>query len=249
MNTKKVIVCDLDGTLAQSKSPLGKEMADVLCKLLSKHLLVIVSGGGFEQFQKQFLSQLHCGNEALVNLSIFPANGSSCYVFDKKTNDWKQLYYDSLTDKERKEVVLALKESLSESGIDFSEPYGELIEDRGGQITFSGRGQEAPIEVKEAWDPDQEKRQRLVSIISDKLAEFDIHIGGTTSIDITRKGIDKAYAIRKIKEILNVSDDDIIFIGDALYKGGNDSPVKKTNVDYIQQSGPDETIELLRQYI
>ena len=39
------------------------------------------------------------------------------------------------------------------------------------------------------------------------------------------------------------------FVGDALYKGGNDAPVKKTGVDYIQESGPGETIEFLRGYL
>jgi phosphomannomutase len=32
--------------------------------------------------------------------------------------------------------------------------WGELIEDRGSQITFSAIGQQAPLEEKKRWDPD-----------------------------------------------------------------------------------------------
>ncbi|HBD24515.1 MAG: hypothetical protein A2566_03825 [Candidatus Zambryskibacteria bacterium RIFOXYD1_FULL_40_13] len=247
-NNKKVIACDLDGTLAESKSTLSHDMASVLCSVLRRHFLVIVSGGTFSQFQKQFLSQFSCEPELLSNLYLFPTNGSTCYVYDEEKKDWKQLYDESLSRKEREKIVTAFREVISESGMDFSGAYGEIIEDRGSQITFSGRGQEAPVDVKRVWDPDQAKRQILVSLLRSKIPEFEMRMGGMTSIDVTRKGIDKAYAVKKIEEIMKVSENDIIFVGDALYKGGNDASVKKTDVDFIQEDGPGDTIELLREY-
>lgn len=251
VNAKKVIVCDLDGTLAPSKSKLSPEMAEVICSLLLKHILVVVSGGVFSQFEKQFLSQLHCGPEVLKNLYLFPTMGTTCFVYDSIGKEWKQLYNESLDAQERENITYALKEAVVQSGLDFNpkDIYGSLIEDRGSQITFSGRGQEAPIQIKESWDPDKSKRQKIAGYLKDKIPQFDISFGGMTSIDITRKGLDKAYAIGKIKKILEVTDDDIIFVGDALYAGGNDAPVKKTDVDYIQEDGPDQTIEFLRQYL
>ena len=48
--------------------------------------------------------------------------------------------------------------------------------------------------------------------------------------------------------MLGVKDEDIIYIGDALYKGGNDASVKKTDVDFIQKDEPKETMEFLQQY-
>lgn len=249
LNNKKVIVCDLDGTLAPSKSPLKKEMAEVIMQLLSRHFLAVVSGGAFSQFEKQFLSQLSPDPELFKNLSLFPTMGSTCYTFDTEHKTWKQMYDEPLSREERKKIISALNEAISHSPLNLSEPYGDIIEDRGSQVTFSGRGQEAPIDVKEAWDPDQSKRKALVEALQKIIPEFEIRMGGTTSIDITKKGLDKAYAIGKIKGLLHVTDDDIIFVGDALYKGGNDAPVKKTDVDYIQEGGPDETVEFLRQYV
>ncbi len=249
MNNKKVIVCDLDGTLAISKSALGKDMAEVLCHVLKRHFLAVVSGGALPQFQKQFLSQLSCGPEEFQNLSLFPSMGASCYIFDKKNNNWKQVYDKHLTEIERKSIIKALNESIKESGMDLSGAFGEIIEDRGSQITFSGKGQNAPIGVKETWDPDRTKREKLVEILKKKIPQFEIRIGGSTSIDITHKGINKAYAVLRIKELLHVTDDDIIFVGDALYKGGNDETIKSTGVDFIQESVPNETIEVLSRYM
>ncbi len=246
-NNKKVIISDLDGTLAESKSLIPLEMANVICSLLAKHFFAVVSGGALSQFKKQFLSQLHCEDEQLQNLYLFPTNGSACYVY--KNGDWQELYNEMLSLEDRSSIISALSEAIKETGLDLSNPYGEIIEDRGSQVTFSGRGQEAPPDVKKAWDPDGIKRKSIVDIIKNQIPQFEIRVNSGSSIDITKKGIDKAYAIGRIKEILNVADDDVIFVGDALYKGGNDFPVKKTDVDYIQESGPDQTIEFLKQYI
>lgn len=249
LSTKKVIVCDLDGTLAPSKSPISMDMSEVLCHILLRHKLAVVSGGGFPQFEKQFLSRLHCGGDALANLSLFPTMGSACYVYDKKSKKWDKLYEDRLTSDEREKIVTALNEAMKESSFNFSNPYGDIIDDRGTQITFSGCGQNAPSYVKEVWDPDQVKRRKIIEILNKKIPEFEVRLGGSTSIDITRKGIDKAYAINKIETLLGVKDEDIIFVGDALYKGGNDETVKNTGVDFIQEFGPNETIEFLSRYM
>ena len=249
MNSKKVIVCDLDGTLAISKSPLSPGMAEVIRHVLERHYFVVVSGGAFTQFEKQFLSVLKAPPELLKNLSLFPTMGSTCYVYDLPRQRWRQTYNEELSVKQRNEIKNAIHEAISESGMDLSRAYGEIIEDRGSQVTFSGQGQKAPADVKSRWDPDQEKRKKLVEILNKKIPKYEIRIGGLTSIDITQKGIDKAYAIGKIKELLHVKDEDIIYVGDALYKGGNDEAVKSTGVDFIQEAGPNETMELLSRYM
>lgn len=248
-NYKKAIVADLDGTLAKSKSSLTTEMADIICKLLSKYYFVVVSGGAYEQFEKQFLSSFNCPKELMKNLYLFPTMGSTCYTYDETTDKWNQMYNEHFTPDEKNQIITALDEAIKESSIDVSSPYGEIIEDRGSQITFSGRGQDAPIEIKVRWDHDQLKRNTIVNLLKNKIPQYEISIGGTTSIDITRKGVDKAYAIGKIKDMLKVEDKDIEFIGDALFKGGNDSPVKKTGVDYIQTDGPEQTLEILSSYL
>lgn len=246
---KKVIAFDLDGTLAESKSSLTPEMSHVLSKLLLKYEVAVISGGSYIQFQKQFLSSLSCSKDLYTRLYLFPTMGSTCYVYDKDKDSWKQLYKEELSKDDRSKIFKAFDEAILESGLDLSGSFGDILEDRGTQVTFSGRGQEAPVDIKKTWDPEMHKRQLLVGILKKKIPEFDIKMGGMSSIDITRMGIDKAYAIGKIKDLLKVSDDEILFVGDALYKGGNDNAVKKTGVDYIQEDGPTDTIELLKQFV
>ncbi len=249
INNKKVIAFDLDGTLAESKSKLTEEMSEVLAKLLEKYYIAVISGGAYGQFQKQFLSSFSAPKEFLKNLYLFPTMGSTSYKYDEESSEWKMLYEERLAPEEIKKIMNAFGEAILESGYDLSGSYGEILEDRGTQVTFSGRGQEAPADVKGAWDPDRLKRGLLVSLLKKKIPEFDIRIGGMSSIDVTKLGIDKAYAIGKIRKLLNVTDDEIMFIGDALYKGGNDAPVKKTDVDFIQPDDPSDTLEILKQYI
>jgi len=249
MNTK-VIVCDLDGTLAPSKSALEPSMARIICQVLKKHRFAVISGGSHEQFIKQFLSHLVCEDRYLANLYLFPTNGSACYAFDYEHNlGWKKLYDEQLTVDERKKIKDAFSRAIPASGVVTEDPFGEIVEDRGGQITFSGRGQEAPLDVKAVWDPDQTKRRKIVDLLKLEIPEFEIRMGGATSIDVTHPGITKAYAIGKIKEVLGVSTEDIVFIGDALYSGGNDESAKETGVECIAVSGPTETEKVLAIYI
>jgi HAD superfamily hydrolase (TIGR01484 family) len=249
INNKKIIVCDLDGTLAESKSAISDEMVQVLCDVLRQHFLAIVSGGTYSQLQRQVLLQLSCPQELLENLLLFPTNGSTCYKYNIENKQWEQIYNEVLTTEERKKIKIALTEAATELNLPMVGDYGEIIEDRESQVTFSGCGQEAPIEVKASWDPDQQKRQNIIELLKRKIPDFEIRIGGMTSIDITRRGIDKAYAVKKIQDLTSIGSEDIVFVGDALYKGGNDASIKKTEVDYIQEDGPNETMEFLRGYL
>ena len=119
--------------------------------------------------------------------------------------------------------------------------WGEVIEDRGSQITFSALGQEAPLEKKVKWDPDFSKRKQMLALMERSISEFSVRLGGTTSIDVTRAGIDKAYGIRKLSEILHIDKAEMMFIGDAIFPGGNDYAVKEAGVTSILVRDPRET--------
>jgi len=49
-------------------------------------------------------------------------------------------------------------------------------------------------------------------------------MGGTTSIDITKPGIDKAYGIAKLRDQLAMPISEMLFAGDAYLPRGNDTP-------------------------
>ena len=74
-------------------------------------------------------------------------------------------------------------------------------------------------------------------------------MGGTTSIDVTRLGIDKAYGIRKLRDVLGISIEEMLFIGDALFVGGNDYPAVEAGVASIQVRDPDETKRVIEALV
>lgn len=234
---KKLLIFDLDGTLANSKSAVDAEMSDLLYALLGTVKVAVISGGDWPQFQTQLLSSFPLG-ERLVNLSLLPTCGTKFFQY---AADWKKIYSEDFTADEKEEIVSALKKALGVVGFKAGKIWGEVIEDRGGQITFSALGQQAPIEEKKKWDPDFTKRKEIKSLLDKLIPGFSVRLGGTTSIDITKPGIDKAYGIRKLRDMLGISIPEMIFIGDALFPGGNDYPAKEAGVVTIQVNGPNET--------
>ena len=234
---KKLIVYDLDGTLAESKSPLDAEMAGLLHDLLGIVKVAVISGGDWPQFQEQLLSNIP-HDERLANLSLLPTCGTKFYKYKA---DWTKVYSEDFTAAERAEIVSSLERAVSEAGFKPQRLWGEQIEDRGSQITFSALGQQAPLEEKEKWDPDYAKRKKIKVILDTLLPGFSVRMGGATSIDVTKPGIDKAYGIRKLRDILGIPLKEMIFIGDALFVGGNDYPAEEAGVVSIPVRGPNET--------
>lgn len=138
---------------------------------------------------------------------------------------------------------------IAASDLKINKTWGEIIEDRGSQITFSALGQLAPIQEKSLWDPDFNKRKKMKILLDAHIPEFSVRLGGTTSIDVTKHGIDKAYGILKLRDNLGIVLQNMIFIGDALFPGGNDYPAKEAGVVSIQVNGPDETKRVIETIV
>ena len=226
---KKLIVFDLDGTLATSKQAIDNDMGRLFVELLDMRSVAVISGGDWPQFERQLLGQL-TPNKGFTKLYLLPTSGTKFYRFDGL---WTQVYADTFTDDERQRVIDALAKAVSDSGLADEDIWGDQIEDRGSQITFSALGQQAPPDAKAAWDPDIRKRSALKITLDLALPDFAVRIGGSTSVDITRPGIDKAYGIRKLAEISGFDLSVMLFVGDALYPGGNDAPVRDAGVATI----------------
>lgn len=233
---RRVIAFDLDNTLADSKSPITDQMADLLDRLLRQFQVCVISGGKFEQFEKQLLHRLMAAPGLLQALHVMPTCGTRYYRFDLATRAWQQVYAEDLTADEKARTVAALNRGADALGYREPRLWGTQIEDRGSQVTFSGLGQDAPIASKEAWDPDGEKKRKLRDYVAKLVPDLGVRIGGSTSIDVTKHGVDKAYGIAKLIERLALTKKDIIFVGDRLSEGGNDYPVKAMGVDCLAVS-------------
>ena len=242
---KRLIVFDLDGTLAESKSSLDTEMATLLSALLGIVKVAVISGGDWPQFEKQVLSNLP-RDERLNNLSLLPTCGTKFYQY---AGDWKKIYSEDFTADEKEKIVSSLNKAFEATGFKIEKIWGEVIEDRGSQITFSALGQQAPIEEKKKWDPDFAKRQKIKALLDKLIPEFSVRLGGTTSIDVTEPGIDKAYGIGKLRDTLGIAIQEMIYIGDALFPGGNDYPAKEAGVVSIEVRDPNESKRVIEAII
>jgi phosphomannomutase len=239
---KKLIVFDLDGTLAESKSSLDAEMAALLHDLLGLAKVAVISGGDWPQFDKQLLANLP-QDERLADLSLLPTCGTKFfrYGIGNGAGTWTKLYSEDFTADESEKIVASFQKALDVAGFHPAKVWGEVIEDRGSQITFSALGQQAPLEEKSKWDPDFAKRKAIKTILDTYIPEFSVRLGGATSIDVTKPGIDKAYGIHKLRDLLGIAINEMVFIGDALFPGGNDYPAKEAGVVSIQVAGPSGT--------
>lgn len=249
---KKLIAFDLDGTLAPSKSFLPDEMANVFGGLLDHFQVCVISGGKFGQFETQLLNGLHVSPTQLQRLHLMPTCGTRYYAYDLAKSDWEQVYAEDFTEAEKRQIIDALNEGIDALGYREKKVYGETIEDRGSQITFSALGQDIVAELgdkgvrlKEEWDPDSSKKNKLRNYVADRIPEFEVRVGGGTSIDITKPGIDKAYGMNKLMDMLDVAKDDILFMGDRIQPGGNDYPVKEMGVDCVEVSDWRDTVKIL----
>ena len=250
---KKWVVCDLDGTLTSTKAPMDTEMAGLMGDLLAAKRVAVIGGGKYALFREQLLRPLQTPRSLLARLFLFPTTATSFYRYQ---NGWKNIYAHPLSKQEREKIKKTIREVLKE--IQYQPPkkiYGVMIEDRGTQITFSALGQDVVkiigkkrgVALKEKWARAHGKtKMKIARILAAKLPQFEVRAAGYTSVDVTRKGIDKGYGIRQIMKHVGAKIKDMLFLGDAIFPGGNDYAVVRTGVDYIPVKGPEDTKRIIR---
>jgi HAD superfamily hydrolase (TIGR01484 family) len=225
------------------------EMAELVKKLLDKYEVCIISGTNWEVMGKNnidALKEVGATDEQFGRLHIMPTTGTQYWHL--VDGDWKREYAHFLTDEQIEKITSVLETASKKLGYWCKNPAGEIIENRGSQITMSALGQWATPEDKHAWDPDQTKRKTIVEEITPKLQDLgvEIHIGGSTSVDITLPGIDKAYGMNQFIDQTGYKMDEILFIGDKLQEGGNDYPVRAMGMDWIEVTCWEDTAYVLK---
>ena len=239
----KLIAFDLDDTLAPSKSRIPSDVSEQLSILLDTYQVCIISGGSYSQFKDQVLNFLpKMAN--LNNLHLMPTCGTQYYKY--ADGEWVEVYSDNLDKMEIKNIFEVIEEESRYLGFWEETTFGPAIENRMSQITYSALGQKAPLDIKRYWDKDGKKKELLAEAISLALPHLSVRSGGSTSIDITKKGVDKAYGMSILSKYTNIDYDDILFIGDRLDEGGNDYPVKALGIKTIQVKNHQETAGLIK---
>lgn len=241
-----LVAFDLDGTLAESKQPLKGSMGEALADLLRVAHVAVISGGDWPQFQKQVASRLPPRAD-LSKLWLMPTTGTKLYTH--RSGEWKPVYAELFSDEAKQEILTAFDTALEATGFKPVQTWGERIEDRGSQITFSALGQLAPFHAKEVWDPDFAKRKVIQADLRTRLPDLSINMGGATSIDITQKGVDKGYGLKKLRDASDIPLEQMMFIGDAIFPGGNDYPAKALGLHTVCVKDPNGTLAAIAAII
>lgn len=245
----ELFVFDLDGTLAESKIPIDSEMDRLFCALLSKRKIAVIGGGKHSLFFEQLMRRLHCPRELFATLFLFPTNATQFYRY-RRGKGWVRVYEHALRKGEVVRIRGAFREAFRETGYRHpKKTYGPVIENRGTQVTFSALGQKASVAAKTTWNKKRDVRPKLMGALMKYLPDFEVRRGGLTSIDVTRKGIDKAYGIAQIEAHLRVPRKRMLFVGDAIFPGGNDYAVVRAGVPYVKVRNVAETKRLLTKIL
>ena len=238
---KKIIIADVDETICESCQEVSTQIAERINSLIKKsYHFAFISGTPTNELQRMISSKLTEEHHLLGN------TGTHYQLINSKEST---IYQETLADEEKKEITEAFNKLIEEFNIQSLTTKEDQLQDRGSQITLSAIGRNAPSELKAKYDPNGEKRKVWVNFLKNILGEkYEIKFGGTTSIDITKKGLDKEWGIRRFAQHHGFDLNEIIFFGDKIYPGGNDYPASKI-VDCVSVKNPEDCLRKLNQLL
>lgn len=238
----KVVAFDVDGTLVEVGHDIPLKLGVLLQELVKVAQVAIISGRSLHEIDK-VLATMSLDENFKGNLFALPACGASLHAYDE---GWSEIYMHAMSEDEHQHIEGVLHEhALDSAHLSKEGLYMPRIINRGSAITLVAFDHELSPEEKRAWDPTREKREALKSIIEPLLPSHTVTIGGLGSLDITQKGVDKGYGVRELAKHLSIKEEEIIFVGDMLFPGGNDYPVTQTDARTISVTGPEDTIKFV----
>ena len=218
---KRLICFDLDGTLTQHKTPLSPENRAVLDSLRQHYQLVMCGGGSCERIYNQ--------------MNQYPIDILGNYSMqESRVEDGQLKIIRQETVHPDTARVLAICAALRQK-YGYTEYEGESVEFHpSGMMTFGLLGTKADKAAKLAFDPDKRKRQAMFREVCDSFPQYAVFIGGTTSFDLAELKFNKYAAVMRYASEHGFTKEQVLFVGDDLGDGGNDSHIRLYGMDYIQ---------------
>lgn len=209
---------DLDNTLTPSKSLIEAAHLPILKRLAERADVIVVSGHGEADIRSHLTEALHGAFYTLGQ------NGNRA-----NTKDGDILWNNSLQQGQRDAILAFIAKARALLNYTVRDE-NDIVEDRDSQIAFSLIGHHEDKAKKDAFDPRHEIRFKLLTdLASDvealKVANVEVRIGGTTNLDFFEYGKNKGYNVNLFIEKMGWDKLDCIYIGDALFPGGNDETV------------------------
>jgi glycerol-1-phosphate dehydrogenase [NAD(P)+] len=219
----KVIAMDLDGTLTQHRQLLPKKNIDALKELSKKYKLIMVGAGQVERIFNQMEK---------FPIDIIGNYGMQYGVYNKKTGAI-DLVFNKAVGVDKKQIEERVNYLRNKYG--YTEFKGDSVEFHpSGCITFPILGTKADKDDKIAFDPDRKKRRKIYHKVCEIFSDYEVFVGGSSSFDMSPKGVNKYFALKDFAETNGYSEDEILFIGDDYGFGGNDEPVYLSNIPFLE---------------
>lgn len=210
---KKYIFFDLDNTLTRSRTLVTPSMSKLLLQLAKNHEVFVVSGAAAKQIAYQV------GPALAGKYWSMGQNGNACInpkgevLWENKMN-WLEKY-----------EVFAYAHKLFTAKLFPHKDKLDLLEDRGCQISYSFIGHHEIVAKKEQFDPDHKKRAAVLKKFPFRSKTVDVKIAGTTCFDFFIKGSNKGSNIKALYKKMGWKKEECLYVGDALFKNGNDESV------------------------
>lgn len=240
------LIFDMDDTLAESFTPPSESILNKLVALSRSVPVAIMSGAAFERMERDILKRMP-KEPTDVQLYVFSDSAAQCHRWQK--DHWSEAYTFPLSPEERTHIKTVLKDAITQSGIYADAPDTSRILDRATSVAFTALPESVAQDEKKAWDPSGEKRHKIVSLVREQLPEYEVLIGGKTTVDVTRLGITKAYGVEWLAKELNLATNTMLFIGDGFYAGGNDAAVIPTGIQTKEIKSPKETEDIIDGFL
>jgi phosphomannomutase len=213
----KHVFFDLDKTLTASRSPMTPEHQEIFDKLLKKSDVIVVSGGNEEQIRRQTTPGFVGRYYALAQSGNHAMDKSGATLWEESLTGEQETLIEQVIRVLEKEFPPALHPATT-------------IEHRGAQTSYSVTGFDAPIEAKYAFDPGDIKRNSALRAHPDEVAKLtangiEVTPAGTSSFNFILAGKHKGFNITRFIKKMGWKSEDCIYVGDALFPGGNDETV------------------------
>lgn len=273
MSNKPIVLLDVDSTLTAPRQPIKRAMVDILKRCIP---FWVVAGSNLSLLEAQFFTPLY-DYGFRGKFEAFICNGTIRYRCDYSHEKLMELVSEFnireyLGNDSYRFLMDVLNKTLEIEEYKISSPLriiGEQLKDRVSMINLCpiGRVTEENEDVQlnrkrfVNFDSENGYRHSVMNYLEKELSQLiseknlEIILGGQTSFDVGIKDQDKSNAIRAVLQEEDY--DRIVFIGDALFEGGNDStirrfienwPNRKTcPVEAIQTESWEDTIDILHE--
>lgn len=242
---QKVFLSDNDGTLTVARKPIRGEMAETLLAFAKHFKFAIVTGSPYKDMVEQMPPEILEN----PNIDYWCCMGNILYREGKEIrNSHNTIDFDYFNP--------VLQDILHNCPLQYEKSFPrhhEINANCAINFTMLGRPEVGEPSTEDRanyvnWDNEKGQRKWIIENLKSRYPDYNITLGGQISVDIVKKGCDKAQVVDYYKNDFQIS-----YFGDRIYKMGNDNAIAHEVVDcggtIFSVENPKETMRIMQTLI